>query len=651
MFAWLSSPHQQVEQAKRADRFRGPVVGPIGAYLKIAPGKEPLAKIAERALGWGVLDRFIVTNDEDRKELQNIRKAAGCSGRDCNIFQTPLAARYQVPEPPCDGIETVASTLNISNDLVFNCLVDNCRIDQNALATSKEQSEEALLIQDGNGKESMRVRLIQMVYFLPHGDFWHVKGGYRTMVSNDSKKGLKQTIGIDRTAAIAEAKREKDALHQEVEECKAQERRVKERAQVSIWTLFLVFLLDGLFVSDLAVRCFFALQTAQRKWNEENIAVSKIQKRIQHLEREIDDIKTEQENAQNYTIDTTELEEDVRNAEESLTQLKAKEAELERTIQQSRPALDAIKRQHEEVTARNERVIADMAANESAIEQNARDYYRKQQATEKRREKLSKLEDGLQKTNQSLVEEREKMMDALAKARLLTLKTRKERQQQAEEGKEDNSSPGMEFSQVELEAVEPARTTKEPQFYQAKVERALKQIERERAKRQITEVDGAVLYEKYQRAKKDLDAKLQQIEIIDENVNMLVADMKARKERWINFRKHIAKMTSSTFDDMLNKKGSSGTIMFDHDAKTLNLVVQKDNSNEMTQTSDVKALSGGERSFTTLSLLLALGENLETPFRVSTIRFFPLRADGTVSPHYSNCNVFVPICILHPTSR
>jgi chromosome segregation ATPase len=30
----------------------------------------------------------------------------------------------------------------------------------------------------------------------------------------------------------------------------------------------------------------------------------------------------------------------------------------------------------------------------------------------------------------------------------------------------------------------------------------------------------------------------------------------------------------------------------------------------------VKALSGGERSFATLSLLLAIGESLETPFRV-----------------------------------
>ena len=44
-------------------------------------------------------------------------------------------------------------------------------------------------------------------------------------------------------------------------------------------------------------------------------------------------------------------------------------------------------------------------------------------------------------------------------------------------------------------------------------------------------------------------------------------------------------------------------------------VVQKDNTDENSQTRDMKALSGSEKSYATLSLLLALGENLETPFR------------------------------------
>mmetsp|Transcript_1024 Transcript_1024/g.884 ORF Transcript_1024/g.884 Transcript_1024/m.884 type:complete len:149 (-) Transcript_1024:66-512(-) len=75
-------------------------------------------------------------------------------------------------------------------------------------------------------------------------------------------------------------------------------------------------------------------------------------------------------------------------------------------------------------------------------------------------------------------------------------------------------------------------------------------------------------------------------------------------------------MTKNTFDEILNLKGSSGTLEFDHNERTLDLVVQKDNTDEGSQNKDVKALSGGERSFTTLALLVAMGERLETPFRV-----------------------------------
>ena len=52
------------------------------------------------------------------------------------------------------------------------------------------------------------------------------------------------------------------------------------------------------------------------------------------------------------------------------------------------------------------------------------------------------------------------------------------------------------------------------------------------------------------------------------------------------------------FLPIVNVKGSSGTIGFDHNNRELKLVVQKDSNDEQSQQTDVKALSGGERSFT-----------------------------------------------------
>jgi len=139
-------------------------VGPIGKYVKITPGKEKFAEIAEIAIGNGTLDRFIVTNDHDRQVMQDIRNMAKCQ-RDCGIIQQQQVARYRIPTPSVDGIETLASVLQISDDLVFNVLVDTVRIETKALAGSRGESEQKLLVDNGGGHYSIRDG-VKEVYFL-----------------------------------------------------------------------------------------------------------------------------------------------------------------------------------------------------------------------------------------------------------------------------------------------------------------------------------------------------------------------------------------------------------------------------------------------------------------------------------------------------
>ena len=55
---------------------------------------------------------------------------------------------------------------------------------------------------------------------------------------------------------------------------------------------------------------------------------------------------------------------------------------------------------------------------------------------------------------------------------------------------------------------------------------------------------------------------------------------------------------------------------FNHTDGTLRLICQTDNFDATSLTEDVKQLSGGERSFATLCLLLALGHVIDTPFRI-----------------------------------
>jgi chromosome segregation ATPase len=113
-----------------------------------------------------------------------------------------------------------------------------------------------------------------------------------------------------------------------------------------------------------------------------------------------------------------------------------------------------------------------------------------------------------------------------------------------------------------------------------------------------------------------LDGKLKQIQEIEQHLESLFQDLKARQTRWCEFRDLIARKTSIKFDEILNLKGSSGELVFNDKLETLELVVQKDSADANSQQKDVNALSGGERSYTTIALLMALGESLETPFRI-----------------------------------
>jgi chromosome segregation ATPase len=287
------------------------------------------------------------------------------------------------------------------------------------------------------------------------------------------------------------------------------------------------------------------------------------------------------------------------------------------------PQVTEIKNRLTEVTARNEKVLADLAAAEQNLQQHVQAMSQREEKLTSTRLKLEKMQEVITK-QEANVKKLEKDRDAaLVKARELQFHRNadKKRKEEKEENDDTLTPPSTEEStaeptEEELEAIEPVEVRKETAYYLSKIERAKRKIVDEKKRRRLKESDPQVAFEKYMRAQSDLDGNMKQIEAIEENVALLAEDMDARRRKWRQFREHIVNMTRDTFNEILNRKGSSGDLEFSHSEGTLDLCVQKDSTQESTQTKDVKALSGGERSFTTLALLLALGERLETPFRV-----------------------------------
>ncbi|KAF8500946.1 P-loop containing nucleoside triphosphate hydrolase protein [Russula emetica] len=98
----------------------------------------------------------------------------------------------------------------------------------------------------------------------------------------------------------------------------------------------------------------------------------------------------------------------------------------------------------------------------------------------------------------------------------------------------------------------------------------------------------------------------------------LKQSLRLRLEKWHDFRRHIAFRCKVVFQYHLSNRGYFGKVLFNHHDGTLQLRVQTDDQNSTqggSRDKDPRSLSGGEKSFATICLLLAMWESIGSPIR------------------------------------
>ncbi|TCD69031.1 Structural maintenance of chromosomes protein 6 [Steccherinum ochraceum] len=92
--------------------------------------------------------------------------------------------------------------------------------------------------------------------------------------------------------------------------------------------------------------------------------------------------------------------------------------------------------------------------------------------------------------------------------------------------------------------------------------------------------------------------------------------IRIRLKKWHEFRRHIALRCKIYFGYHLSVRGYYGKVLFDHVNGTLQLKVQTDEQHAtQSREKDPRSLSGGEKSFSTICLLLSLWESIGCPIR------------------------------------
>ncbi|KAM5164061.1 structural maintenance of chromosomes protein 6 [Mantella aurantiaca] len=109
----------------------------------------------------------------------------------------------------------------------------------------------------------------------------------------------------------------------------------------------------------------------------------------------------------------------------------------------------------------------------------------------------------------------------------------------------------------------------------------------------------------------EMDSKVKNLKKF---VKLLEDIMTQRYKMYQQFLRFLSLRCKVYFDTLLNQRAYSGKILFDHKNETLSITVQPGEGNKASL-SDMRSLSGGERSFSTVCFVLSLWSIAESPFR------------------------------------
>ncbi|EME40173.1 hypothetical protein DOTSEDRAFT_56430 [Dothistroma septosporum NZE10] len=91
--------------------------------------------------------------------------------------------------------------------------------------------------------------------------------------------------------------------------------------------------------------------------------------------------------------------------------------------------------------------------------------------------------------------------------------------------------------------------------------------------------------------------------------------LKERHRRWGLFRKYISLRARLNFQYLLSERSFRGRMLLNHNDKLLDISVEPDSTRASDSGRQAKTLSGGEKSFSTICLLLSIWEAMGSPIR------------------------------------
>ncbi|EGZ09192.1 ABC transporter SMC family [Phytophthora sojae] len=534
-------------------RFSAPPIGPLGLHVKLPERFMHFAVAIEVALK-GTLGSYLVVNGRDKALLDDLKRQAHCPQNQANIIISQRSGRRYGNLRLAEGDLAAHAICNILE--VNDDEVFNALVDvcssESKLLFDDRQSAEESVLSGSSGNFRM-ARFVSEVY-LPSGDKFVVRSGNLAFIANKGNR-RSSIICQDVEGEIRELEQKLDYLQGNLDVLRRDEARLRRDRE-----------------------------DFRHQMKQQNDRIDYLSRKFNQKRAELRNLEEElSEDLQQHTLDTSVLEDEVRSVKEELEDFYRREQELNDILSKSNPDLEGQLHELEELDALEKKIAAEM----NEYQEDADAIYK--HLSEKKVQEMTHQREAV-----NLSEMVVQWEDQLA-----TIQEECEEQRQK--------------AQLHCERV---AVTHSHDYYGKRLTDIKRQIDQERSRFQG--MDLGELKDDLEAKKIKYKSKKINFDKFRDNLERIRSMLEERKRVWQILRKEIAHRTSMEFNKYMHLNNFAGKLKFRHDDQRLEIAVLQNEkgASRASQVTDMKELSGGERSYTQVSLLLALGESIECPFRV-----------------------------------
>ncbi|XP_027028107.2 structural maintenance of chromosomes protein 6 [Tachysurus fulvidraco] len=238
------------------------------------------------------------------------------------------------------------------------------------------------------------------------------------------------------------------------------------------------------------------------------------------------------------------------------------------------------------------------------------DIDRKYMDVKNKREQLSdesdqmKEEQGKAEAERNKLEQTFKILEGKVKTHQDNIKVMRENLTCKEKEKQD----------IEAQAKEICPVSQRPDRSAKSIDTEITRLRLKISSQESTHGNQEQVIREYAEAHSNYKNKSSQLRDLKKFIDRLDNIMTDRQARYKTLRRSLSVRCKLYFNNFLIKLNCCGSMMFDHNNETLSISV-KPPGQENDKINDMRSLSGGERSFSTVCFILSLWEITESPFR------------------------------------